>query len=206
MYGVGMIFSYNSDIKKTAYMNWRTDKDSTETNFGVIAEGYFIAARTLTEKYIENNIGKDADVVIYPILFNTIHGTELYLKATYIRLAYLLKKDQKFAGGHNIKSLFGMVSGLVQEIKKDNNLFNEYKKIMKPLEEFINEIYSKTEKMDFSRYSIDNKNKENYFYIDNIENEVVNLPLLLVYIKEISEALQQIFHHFLYDYEQEHNY
>ena len=37
-------------------MNWRTDKDNTDVNFGVIAEGYFIAAQTLTEKYIENNV------------------------------------------------------------------------------------------------------------------------------------------------------
>lgn len=201
-----MIFSYNADIKKTAYMNWRTDKHNTDVNFAVIADGYFIAAQTLTEKYIENNIGKDADSVIYPILFNTIHGTELYLKAMYIRLAYLLKKDQKFAGGHNIKSLFGMVYSLVEEIKNDNNKFYEYKRIMNPLEDFIDEVYSKTEHMDFSRYSVDNRNKENYFYIDTIENEVVNLPKLLEAIKKISSSLQQVFHHFLYDYEQEYNY
>lgn len=198
-----MIFSYNTDIRKIAYMNWRTDKDSTETNFGVIAEGYFIAAQVLTEKYIEDNISRDADIVIYPILFNIIHGIELYLKATYIRLAYLLSKEQKFAGGHNVKSLYNMVSSLVKEIKNNNQQFNEYKEIMKPLEKFINEIYAKTDKMDFTRYSINNKNKENYFYIDNIENEVINLPVLLEYIKTIGEILQQIFHHFLYDYEKE---
>lgn len=198
-----MIFSYNDDIRKIAYMNWRTDKDSTDTNFGVIAEGYFIAAQVLTEKYIEDNISRDADIVIYPILFNTIHGIELYLKATYIRLAYLLSKEQKFAGGHNIKSLYNMVSSLVKEIKNNNEQFNEYKEIMKPLEKFINEIYSKTDKMDFTRYSIDNKKRENYFYIDNIENEVIDLPVLLEYIKKLGEILQQIFHHFLYDYEKE---
>lgn len=199
-----MIFSYNADVRKTAYMNWRTNPNDTEANFGVIANGYFISAKVLTEKYIENNIGKDADVVIYPILFNTIHGIELYLKAIYMKLAQLLNKEQKFAGGHNIKGLFGMVSSFVKEIKNDNYQFQEYRKIINDVEFFIQEIYFKTDKMDFTRYSVDNKNKENYFYIDNIENEVVNLTVLLDIITKMHDALEQLLSHFLYDYEEDY--
>ncbi|SHJ23541.1 hypothetical protein SAMN05444401_2581 [Clostridium amylolyticum] len=198
-----MIFSYNKDIRKTAYMNWRTDPNNTEANFGVIANGYFISAKVLTEKYIENNIRKDADVVIYPILFNTIHGIELYLKAIYMKLAYILKKEQQYAGGHNIKGLLGMVSNLVKELKNNKEQFKQYKNIIKDVEQFIDEVYLKTDKMDFARYSVDNKKKENYFYIDNIENEIVNLPVLLDKINKMHEALEQLLSHFLYDYEEE---
>lgn len=199
-----MIFSNNRDIRKTAYMNWRTDPNNTEANFGVIANGYFISAKVLTEKYIENNIRKDADVVIYPILFNIIHGIELYLKAIYMKLAYILKKDQQFVGGHNIKGLLGMVSSLVKELKNNKEQFQQYKNIIKDVEQFVEEVYMKTDKMDFARYSVDNKNKENYFYIDNIENEVVNLPVLLDKINKMHEALDQLHSHFLYDYEEEY--
>lgn len=194
-----MIFSYNSNIDKNAYMNWRTNSNNTEFNFWIIGKGYFEASIILTKECIENNLDKKADIVIYPILFNAIHGIELYLKSLYIRLAELLEKPQKFAGGHNIKSLLGMVSALVKEIKQNKIEFKKYELLIKDLDEFINEIYEKTDKMDFARYPMDN-NKENYFYVDNLNNEVINLPVLLDKIINIHEILENLQYHFTYDY------
>ena len=194
-----MIFSYNSNIDKNAYMNWRTNSNNTEFNFWIIGKGYFQASIILTKECIENNLDKKADIVIYPILFNAIHGIELYLKSLYIRLAELLEKPQKFAGGHNIKSLLGMVSALVKEIKQNKIEFKKYELLIKDLDEFINEIYEKTDKMDFARYPMDN-NKENYFYVDNLNNEVINLPILLDKIINIHEILENLQYHFTYDY------
>ena len=194
-----MIFSYNSNIDKNAYMNWRTNSNNTEFNFWIIGKGYFEASIILTKDCIENNLDKKADIVIYPILFNAIHGIELYLKSLYIRLAELLEKPQKFAGGHNIKSLLGMVSALVKEIKQNKIEFKKYELLIKDLDEFINEIYEKTDKMDFARYPMDN-NKENYFYVDNLNNEVINLPILLDKIINIHEILENLQYHFTYDY------
>lgn len=194
-----MIFSYNSNIDKNAYMNWRTNSNNTEFNFWIIGKGYFEASIILTKECIENNLDKKADIVIYPILFNAIHGIELYLKSLYIRLAELLEKPQKFAGGHNIKSLLGMVSALVKEIKQNKIEFKKYELLIKDLDEFINEIYEKTDKMDFARYPMDN-NKENYFYVDNLNNEVINLPILLDKIINIHEILENLQYHFTYDY------
>lgn len=194
-----MIFSYNSNIDKNAYMNWRTNSNNTEFNFWIIGKGYFEASIILTKECIENNLDKKADIVIYPILFNAIHGIELYLKSLYIRLAELLEKPQKFAGGHNIKSLLGMVSALVKEIKQNKIEFKKYELLIKDLDEFINEIYEKTDKMDFARYPMDN-NKENYFYVDNLNNEVINLPILLDKIINIHEILENLQYYFTYDY------
>ena len=36
------VFSYNPDIYKNAYMNWRTDKHQPIHNLNALAEGYFI--------------------------------------------------------------------------------------------------------------------------------------------------------------------
>ena len=84
-------------------------------------------------------------------------------------------------------------------MKQNKIEFKKYELLIKDLDEFINEIYEKTDKMDFARYPMDN-NKENYFYVDNLNNEVINLPILLDKIINIHEILENLQYHFTYDY------
>ena len=75
------IFSCNADINKTAYMNWRTDKHDYIKNIITVADGFMESSLISAKEFVNDNYGKRADVVIFPILFNANHAIELYLKS-----------------------------------------------------------------------------------------------------------------------------
>ena len=57
------VFSYNADINKTAYMNWRMEVFSAEHNLQVMGNGFFLAAECLLQNALENNQDKRADTL-----------------------------------------------------------------------------------------------------------------------------------------------
>ncbi|HBJ1649821.1 TPA: hypothetical protein LA460_000610 [Clostridium botulinum] len=116
------IFSYNLDIDKNAYMNWRTNKHEHINNMIVIAKGFMMSSIILAEQMLNNNTNKNADIVIYPILFNANHAIELYLKAISWTLNVILDKDKKIEGSHDIKQIFNVVCLRVNEFEKSKNL------------------------------------------------------------------------------------
>lgn len=67
-----------------AYLNWRMDKSDRSLNYAMMAEGYWKAAIRLLDSLLADNMGHDADAVVFPILFNAHQSLELYLKATRI--------------------------------------------------------------------------------------------------------------------------
>ena len=73
------IFSYNVDIDKTAYMNWRTRPHQPIHDMMIIADGYMKAAIMLAQDCLQDNMDKKADIVVFPILFSANHAIELYL-------------------------------------------------------------------------------------------------------------------------------
>lgn len=85
------IFSYNVDINKTAYMNWRTDKHDHIKNIITVANGFMESSLISAKEVVNNNHSKRADIVIFPILFNANHAIELYLKAITWTLNVLLE-------------------------------------------------------------------------------------------------------------------
>ena len=62
------IFSYNVDIDKTAYMNWRTRPHQPIHDMMIIADGYMKAAIMLAQDCLQDNMDKKADIVVFPIL------------------------------------------------------------------------------------------------------------------------------------------
>ena len=74
------VFSYNADIEKTAYMNWRTRQHQPIHDMIIIADGYMKSAIMLAADCLQDNKDKKADIVVFPMLFAANHAIELYLK------------------------------------------------------------------------------------------------------------------------------
>lgn len=87
------IFSRNDIIDKMAFLDWRMDFGEI-SNMINLAEGYFQSAILQTESCLQDNTGKRADVIIFPILMCFNHALELYLKASIAICNELLNNDK----------------------------------------------------------------------------------------------------------------
>ena len=187
------IFSYNSDIDKTAYLNWRTNPHRHLSNLCVVAEGFMESSLQLIDVSLKDNRDKKADILIYAVLFNVNHSIELYLKSIIWALNLLLYKDERFLTSHDLKSLYCNTIELIKEYEEisdlsDNpNLFNMFF----GLPEYIFELYEKIEngtRIDFSRYPFDKKFRP-HFYIITTENVVVDMENFYKRFKKIGHNL-----------------
>lgn len=200
------IFTYNADIDKTAYLNWRTEKHNAIGNMISLADGYFKSAIKLSESLLNNNVNKDADVIIFPMLFSVNHGIELYLKVLIWEYNILLKNDKKFEKHHNIRQLYNVVEKRMIEFETDKDKRKQFRKLTLGLRYYIDELYENMEvgennkdNMDFSRYPF-NRSFENHFYTVDYINKVVDLENFEIRFKEIGENLNSITSCYLYDY------
>jgi len=196
------VFLRNKDVEKTAFMNWRMSKFNNIENLLALAEGYMESALELVNKCLDNNDDKKADGLIFPILFNTNHGIELYLKSILWSLNLAYNTGYKLEKGHNIKQLYETVVSRInthQGVDSRKN-FVDY---TAQLKEYIDETFSvnnstpKDNKLDFPRYPISNK-YDNHFYVGSTENIVVNLENLRNVITEIHETLNDRTLYFYY--------
>jgi hypothetical protein len=148
-----------------------------------------------------------ADILIFPILFNANHAIELYLKSITWTLNILLNKDTKIEGQHDINQIFKVVCSKVHEFEKDKERENEFNKLTINLKEYLDELFNKIKdkssrrpqnNIDFSRYPFTQK-YVNHFYIDEIDNVVIDLENFIERFKEIGENLNCIADYYLYD-------
>jgi len=201
------VFSYNIDINKNAYLNWRTNKHSHISNMITIARGFMRSSILLGEQVLADNWDKKADIVIFPILFNANHAIELYLKAITWTLNILLEKDMKIEGEHNIKQIFHVVCSRVNEFEEERERREQFKKLTLNLRKYIEELFAKIgdnssgkfkDNMDFARYPFSQKHI-NHFYIDEFDNVVIDLENIIERFREIGDNLYNISTHYLYD-------
>ncbi|WIL44914.1 hypothetical protein QP042_00735 (plasmid) [Bacillus bombysepticus] len=197
------IFSYNTDIKKNAYMNWRTTSYDHIHNMIVVAEGFKDSALLLVKDILIDNADKKADNLIFPILFNANHSIEVYLKAICWTQNLLLNKNDTFEGNHNLKGLLTKVVNLENELNSGDK--KEFCKILKNLKAYIDELYEKIERtvkdkkgndktihdITFCRYSLNN-DLEPQFYINTLDNVVVDLENFLTVFEEIFNNLDSL--------------
>jgi hypothetical protein len=202
------IFSYNSDVDKNAYMNWRIDRHNNINNMITIADGYMKASILLAKQSIADNDDKKADILIFPILFDANHAIELYLKAINWSLNILLDNGKKNEGNHDIQQIFSNVCSRVNEFEKEKEKRKQFKDLTSDLRNYIDELYSEIKKssvktnkdnMDFSRYPFV-KGYINHFYIEEFDNVVVDLESFITRFEEIGRNLDSIAKHYLYDY------
>ncbi|EIF5083627.1 hypothetical protein LFJ61_001414 [Clostridium perfringens] len=202
----------NDCINKNAYMNWRIEKNNPIDNMINIANGYKNSTIKLIKSLIEDNWNKDADIEIFPIFFMMNHSIELYLKSIMWSINVLTNKGEKFKGKHNILQIYNMTKPMVEDYEKsinrnDNIVF--FRENTKVLYSYLKDIDIKIKKnsngkkdnIDFSRYPI-NSAKENHFYVDEIDNVVIDLENLLYVSNDILENLESIATYYTYEIDQ----
>lgn len=139
---------------------------------------------------------KKADSWIFPIMFNIVHGIEIYLKAINVILNIVLnEQNQVIQGGHDIKQLCQTSKSLILKYKNrnKNETTDQMWTAIKVIENFIENIYEKTNDMTFARYPMD-KNKNGHFYIQTLDNSVIDMELLekqMVIVYKMLEFIYQ---------------
>lgn len=184
-------FSFSGDIRHTAYLNWRfAINDGVEQQFFSMGEGYFETSLALIEQCITDNRGNRADIWIFPILFNVVHGIEVYLKGFNSLYPICLEleesgeiKESKIEGKHDIKQLCQVA---MKQLKQngDKEIFCE----MLFVKQFIDILYQNTDDMTFARYPITAK-KDNQFYTDSPQNVTIDLNVLRQWVLRVFQIL-----------------
>lgn len=201
------VFSYNADINKTAYINWRTSHHDHIHNMIVIADGFMRSSIMLAEAALFDNWDKKADSIIYSIMFNANHAIELYLKATVWTLNILLNNQQKIEGKHDIQQILQTMVKRVNEFETDKEKKKQFNNMINGTKMYVDELFQKLatqdgkrkkDNMDFSRYPFDQKYVP-HFYITEFDNVVVDLENFVVRFKEIGDSLRQIATYYLFD-------
>lgn len=203
-------FEFNGNIDGTAYLNWRFDNSKVITSqMCEMGNAYYETALNLLNNCIENNSDKKADSWIFPILFHTVHGIEVYLKGfnSQIKTLELFIKNQEhkrfdIEGGHNILQLLQMAnSGFNNYVQNNKHLISpeEIKDIRKKLN-FINKfiiiLYENTDDMTFARYPITSKKDlqfyNNYSDFATYNNITINLYIYKIWFCKIFSILEEI--------------
>ena len=171
----------------------------------VIADGFMKSSLNSCDKYIEDNWHKDADIVIYPMLFNVNHAIELYLKSLTWSLNILLDNSRRIEGNHNIKQIFEVMMSRIQEFEAEGNHIILAVKF-ENLKDYINEFFEKIETcnengrrvfaVDSTRYPFSQK-YENHFYIDEFDNVPVDLENFKIRFTEIGDNLSNLVEYYL---------
>ena len=163
------IFSYNADVNKTAYMNWRTSHHDHIYNMIVIADGFMNSAILLAEAALVDNWDKKEDSFIYQIIQTVIKRVQ----------EFETDKEKRKQFNNMINGTKFYVDELFEKIATQNGK-------------------RKKDNMDFSRYPFEQKYMP-HFYITEFENVVVDLENFVQRFKEIGENLRLISTYYLFD-------
>ena len=195
------VFSYNANIEKNAYMNWRTNKYEEIHNMNVVAEGFIEGASILIQECLEDNCDTKADILIFPILFSINHSIEVYAKSICWSLNVLLGNNSKFNKNHDIRGIWLTAKQKIKDfgfgVGREED---DFKNMIITTDKYIDEIFNviKNEdinnayhNIDFSRYPINNR-WENHFYIKSFDNVTVDLENLYMIVEDIKQCLNRL--------------
>lgn len=189
------VFSHNSDISKNAYMNWRIHGHNIAENLIVLKTGFESAAKQMMTAILADNRLKQADVLIFPIMYSVDQSIELYLKAVIYNLEQLEHGVSNNYKTHDIQSLFNTMISLIKKQKQKTKGLQAH---VAPLKEYIDELYSHIAdsrgnmRMDFARYPFD-VDRNPHFYVCTTENIVVDVENLLNRYSEIMDCLDGLY-------------
>lgn len=193
--------SRNSDIDKTAFMNWRTNPHEPIQNMNVIANGYFQSAFTLAENCLNDNSNKQADILIFPMLFSVNHAIELYTKSICWSMNILLNYNSTFKENHDIRGIGLTAKQKIKEFGfREGHEETEFNKMIINLEVYLddlvntiadNDVNNAYLNIDFSRYPTNNHN-EYHFYLKTYENVTLDLEYFIEIFKDINACLNSL--------------
>lgn len=202
------IFSNNSDISRNAYLNWKTNKQDQAHNLWVLASDYADGAIIMINAILADNCDKKADAIIMPILYCIDQSIELYLKAIIRRIQMITGNLPSKLITHDIKELKKILESYIK--KKDGKTAG-LQKHLKPLSEFISELYLRIQKsdksskgsleIDFARYPI-KVDGTPHFYITAEEYVVIDVENLGKRFVKIRDSLESLY--LMYNAEEEH--
>ena len=193
--------SYNSDIRKNAYMNWRTDQNDPIRNLIILADGYYKASRILVDAVLADNKDKKADALVYPMVFDLNQSMELYLKASQWMLNKLNGVTNTFEGGHNLIGLYNTMLRLIKDFANNHPSFKynqkAFKHLMSGADWYINELKNiipekEWKAMDFPRYPMMRDKATPHFYISNLDNVTIDMEYFKMRAEEIHEAFESL--------------
>ena len=189
------IFSYNADINKTAYLNWRMNASDTAHNLAIMAESFSTAAFIMIDAILSDNSDKKADILIFSILYSIDQAIELHLKSILRELESLANIEPSNYKTHDINSLF---QNMLAQITRKEAQSADLKKYLQEIDEYIQELYDHitgtkmtNPKLDFARYPIDTSGND-HFYI-SLDNTVVDVENLKERFKKMNDSLASIF-------------
>ena len=128
------LFSYNSDIRKNAYLNWRTDHNDQIGNLCVLGDDFATGAEQLMNSILENNSDKKADALIMPIMYCIDQYIELTTKAVIWLVEDLLGEARSKITTHDIAQL---KQTMVSRIKKKETKTAGLEKVLQPVTDYI---------------------------------------------------------------------
>jgi hypothetical protein len=190
------IFSNNDDVDKTAYINWRMSQGSDIQNMLNLADGFLLSAIHLAKQCLLDNIHKQADILIFPMLANANHGIELYLKGIVWILNELTHSPYKIEGGHNIQQIYSTVAAKIRSYGGHLSA-KDFSEATQELKFYLDELFEqmqpnrRNDKMDFSRYPF-SKDYEDHVYVAAIGNVCIDLENFVARFTAIHEKLDQI--------------
>jgi hypothetical protein len=196
------VFQGNPDFNKSAFVNWRVDKDDPIGNLISMGQGFIKSSKFTLELCIKDNSDKIGDELIFPILTNLNHGIELYLKALIWTLNNIQSNESIFPKTHNLYNL--MIHSLERiEDLDGKEALEEFTQTSITLLDYIKEINetiktdSNSGNLDFSRYPFSRK-LENHFYLNTYQNVEIDMPNLLEIINKIETILDDRVNYFYY--------
>lgn len=192
------IFSCNSDTRKNAYMNWRTDHIDQAYNLYVLASDYADGAETLIKCILYDNLDKKADALIMPILYSIDQSIELYMKSVIREL----EESMGTVSNYKIHDIDNLKSIMMACIKKRLNKTKGLEKHLQPVTSFIDELYQKIKvtdsegqtctNIDFARYPITAEGIP-HFYVEASDNIVIDVENLGMRFSEIRNSLESLY-------------
>lgn len=193
---------FSGDPHKTAFLNWRFDfYRDVESQFFEMAKAYFETSLELLDRCIADNHDHKADIWIFPIMFNVVHGIEVYLKGfnSLYRILTKLHHDEyqesKIEGKHDIKQLCHVATKLLSDSKN-----TEILKDMRFVFKFIEILYQNTNDMTFARYPVTAKG-EKHFYNKQADNVTIDLNVFRQWILRVYAILERCTDYIEYEVE-----
>lgn len=189
------IFSYNADTSKNAYLNWRVTDHDAARNLVILAESFESAAKELMRSVLRDNRLKQADSLIFPIMYSIDQSIELYLKATLYNVEYLSTGKPNNYTTHDIESLFHT---MISQIKKKEVKTAGLQAKVSVLQEYIDELYSYIKSqdgkvnLDFARYPFNTKGNP-HFYVCTSKNIVIDIDNLFTRYSDIMDCLDGLY-------------